>query len=232
MTREVEEALARARDIFERIPMDPAAQAARLRRVQRGVTSVFRRIVRAGGTALALSFAVGLYAVFVSPIGIGGFITAALGIMLAAMLVLFWPGKKAPPREKLAALPPAALPAKTESFLDARRRALPALAAPRIDAISARLSQLEPQLQRVPAADPVAQDLQRLLGTHLPELVDSYARIPPEARGRDMDKRLADSLDLVGDELRRASEALASGDRDAFLTRGRYLETRYGKDGD
>ena len=57
MTREVEEALARARDIFERIPMDPAAHAMRFRRVQRGVAGFFRRVVRA--TTVNAAIAVG-----------------------------------------------------------------------------------------------------------------------------------------------------------------------------
>jgi hypothetical protein len=230
MTREVEEALARARDIFERIPMDPAAHAMRFRRVQRGVAGFFRRVVRATTVNAAIAVAAAIWAIFVSPIGISGLLLLGLAMLLIGMTILFWPGKRAPDAAQLTQLAPAALPAQTETFLDARRRALPALAAPRIDAISHRLSQLEPQLRRVGPADPVAQDLQRLLGTHLPELVDSYARIPAAARDRNMDKRLAESLDLVENELGRASEALASGDRDAFLTRGRYLETRYGKD--
>lgn len=230
MTRDVEEMLARARDVFERIPVTPEQTQARIRQVQRGVASFGRRLRRAFLVTTVAAIAVVLWGLFGTPIGIGGFLLAMILLPLIFLATMLLPGKAPPKPAQLTALPPAALPRSTEMFLESRRRALPQLAAPQLDAIGARLATLEPQLQKVPANDPVAQDLQRLLGKHLPEFVDSYAQVPPSLRTRDMDQQLANSLSTIDTELKRASEALASGDKDAFLTRGRFLETRYGKD--
>ena len=85
--------------------------------------------------------------------------------------------------------------------------------------------------------DPLAQDVSRLLNTHLPELVERYAKVPPSLRaapdpdgGPSIEARLVEGLKTVDTELARVSDALAAGDRDAFLIQGKFLENRY-KDG-
>ena len=131
-------------------------------------------------------------------------------------------------------LPPAELPARTDVWLDARRRDLPRLAAPTLDRISAKLNSIGPQLAAVPAMDPLAQDIGRLLNTHLPELVERYQKVPPEMRrapgedgGPSIEARLVAGLETVDTELARASENLAAGPRDAFLIQGKFLENKY-----
>jgi hypothetical protein len=126
------------------------------------------------------------------------------------------------------------LPAVTDAWLDRQRDALPRLAAPQVDAISAMLGTLETQLAQVPPADPVAQDLSRLLGKHLPELVERYTRVPADQRartidpeGRTLETTLIDGLKVVEAELSRASDALAAADRDALMVQGKFLESRY-----
>ncbi|MGL4543613.1 MAG: hypothetical protein ACRCUI_14000, partial [Polymorphobacter sp.] len=95
---------------------------------------------------------------------------------------------------------------------------------------------LEPQLAELPANDPVAADLNRLLGQHLPELVERYTKVPvaqrqaPGVDGANIEKRLIDGLSVVDSELARVSEQLAEGDRNAFLIQGRFLESRYGSE--
>ena len=73
---------------------------------------------------------------------------------------------------------------------------------------------MKPQLASVAATDPIAADLNRLLGKHLPDLVESYTRVPPEQRARTIDecgtsieKKLVDGLAVVESELARELSA-------------------------
>ena len=66
-----------------------------------------------------------------------------------------------------------------DGFLHRRRAALPAPAARRMDAISAQLPLLESRLAEADMLDPLVQDARRLMGKHLPELIDRYERCRP-----------------------------------------------------
>ena len=222
------------------VPMgsaERAADAARSRRRQRAVARIGAKATRMAAAVAALVTALIAWALVVGPIGTTGLMLAVLlGIAMVVLLGIY-PRAGDPPVTALATAPPAALPAKTEAWLDARRASLPRLAAPQVDAIAARLETLKPQLAAVATADPVAADLNRLLGKHLPELVESYTRVPPDQRARAIDdsgvsieKKLVDGLAVVESELARVSDKLAAGDRDAFLIQGRFLESRYGKE--
>ncbi|KAB7645614.1 hypothetical protein [Polymorphobacter fuscus] len=220
-----------------RMARGEALQRARARRVQRQAKRAGGRAVRAIGVVGAIMLALLLWGLIVGPIGTTVLVLAVLFGAMAAMAAAIWDGPDAEPEWREDA-PPAVLPAATDVWLDRQRRNLPALAAPQVDAISARLATLETQLARVPAGDPVAQDLSRLLGKHLPELVERYTRVPSEQRartieadGRSLDTTLVDGLRVVEEELARASDSLAAADRDAVRIQGKFLEARY-KDGD
>jgi hypothetical protein len=123
-----------------------------------------------------------------------------------------------------------------DGLLSRRRFALPAPAARRVDAISQQLPLLESRLGEVDALDPLAQDARRLMGRHLPDLLDRYERVPAEHRnsrdgdGLTMDERLVASLDAARVALDEIAAKLVQSDRDAFETQGRFIESRY-KDG-
>lgn len=218
---------------LQRLAQGEAAQRARARRRQRNATRIGRRFTRAATIGVAIVVALILWGLLVGPIGTGILILAVL--LGAAAMVLGFSWTTAEPAPHAAAdAPPAALPAITEAWLDRQRTALPRLASPQVDAITARLATLETQLAQVPAADPVAQDLSRLLGRHLPELVERYTRVPAEQRartidqdGRTLETTLIDGLRVVETELTRASDALAAADRDALVVQGKFLESRY-----
>ena len=220
-----------------RMARGEAMQRARSRRVQRRAKRAGGRIARAGSVVAAIAFGLLLWGLIIGPIGTTVLVLAVLFGAMAAIGAAIWDGSDAIP-DLRADAPPSVLPAATDAWLDRQRRNLPALAAPQVDAISARLATLESQLARVPAGDPVAQDLARLLGKHLPELVERYTRVPSEQRartieadGRSLDMTLVEGLKVVEEELARASDSLAASDRDAVRIQGKFLEARY-KDGD
>ena len=220
-----------------RLARGEAMQRARSRRLQREARRAGGRVVRAASVVGAIALGLLLWGLIIGPVGTTVLVLAVLLGVFAAIGAAVWDGTDPTPDLSVDA-PPAVLPAATEVWLDRQRRNLPALAAPQVDAISARLATLETQLAQVPAGDPVAQDLSRLLGKHLPELVERYTRIPSEQRartieadGRSLDATLVEGLKAVETELARASDALAASDRDAVRIQGKFLEARY-KDSD
>ena len=221
-----------------RLAMGEAAQKARSRRRQRSAQSAGKRMLRAGIVAGSILLALILWGLVIGPIGTTVLVLAVLFGILATAAAAIYTGSEPVPRD-LGTAPPSALPAATDAWLDRQRSALPRLAAPQVDAISARLATLEGQLAQVPENDPVAQDISRLLARHLPELVDRYTRVPAEQRartiegdGRTLESTLIDGLKVVDAELARASDELAAADRDAVLVQGKFLENRYkGDDG-
>lgn len=246
--RDPEEMLARASDLLDRWPLTaPLAQGLRegrtsreaiRRRAERRARRAGQKAVRMALTVVAVIVATIVYGVAMGPIGIGSLMLIVLATIAACVLLGIFPRDTAPPPVKLATAKPAVLPAQVDAWLDAKRRALPALAAPRVDAISAQLAALGPQLAAVPAGDPTALELNRLLGKHLPELVDRYEKVAPAQRkaatipgGPTIERQFVDGLGLIEAELARVNEQLGASDRDAFAVQGKFLETRYGKDG-
>ena len=235
MARDIDREVALQSARMQRLPPTPAQRAAADRRRQRRIEHVGRKLTRVAAAILLIWGAALVWGLAVSPLGTSLLLLLVLLTGLIAAGLLAFPRESVPEAAAIAATAPAALPAATDAWLDAQRRALPALAAPAIDAISAQLAVLQPQLGTVPANDPLAQELSRLLGAHLPELVERYARVPPEQRaqaayagGPTIERQLIDGLGVVEAELGRVSQALAAGDRDAFATQGKFLESRYG----
>lgn len=235
------QAEARAQDARRRLqPVAAPTRAAQERAFKRRRARAMQRRV-AKALRIAMFVAAVITACIAWGLVAGGIGTTALILVIMAavagvVLLSVYPRAAAPESAQLAAAAPAVLPAVTEQWLDRRRGALPALAAPKIDAIAARLATLEPQLATVAANDPVAADLNRLLAQHLPELVERYTRVPDDQRrvagadGASIETRLVDGLSVIDSELARVSEQLAAGDRDAFLIQGRFLENKYGGD--
>jgi hypothetical protein len=106
----------------------------------------------------------------------------------------------------------------------------------RVDAIGQQLPLLESRLAEADALDPLAQDARRLMGKHLPDLIDRYERVPAAYRsqrdgeGMTVDERLVSSLDAARVALDEIGAKLHKQDIDAFETQGRFIESRY-KDG-
>jgi hypothetical protein len=220
-----DEVVARNAARLERLARGEASSMARARRRARAAASMKRRAVRAGGIAAALVLGLLLWGLIIGPIGTTVLVLAVLLGGLAILAALVWaPASAVPP---LAEASPATLPAATEQWLDRRRPALPAAAAPQIDAISAQLMVLESQLAHGPAGQEQAQDLDRLLKRHLPELVERYTRVPASQRTPDLEASLTSGLAIIEAELTRTSDKLSEADRDAVLIQRRFLESRY-----
>jgi hypothetical protein len=97
---------------------------------------------------------------------------------------------------------------------------------------------LAPQLQTLADHDPAAREVRKLVGEHLPELINSYKRIPEplkrqEYGGKTPEQQLIDGLKTIDREIETMTGQIARGELDKLATRGRFLEIRYdrAKDG-
>jgi hypothetical protein len=231
--RSLEEKNARWDEINARLDgYAPAATSLRRRYYGRAAGTAARRVATGGTAIAALIVATIGFGLIVGPIGITGLFVVAVAILAILLLFSVWPTE--PTRVAYnEQLPTGTVVRQLESMLVRRRAALPAPAVQRTDAIGAQLPLLESRLAEVDALDPLAQDARRLMGKHLPELIERYERIPadyrhqPDGEGLTADQRLVASLDAARQALGDIGDKLVQGDRQAFETQGRFIESRY-----
>lgn len=226
---DVDRQIARSAEVLDRSRDRHRALSSRAR--QRRNAALMRKVKYAIGAVLAIMIASAV-AGFIIPLGTTGVMVALAAMIAAVLLVMALPGERAISPERLADTDLAALPLKTEIWLDSQRKALPAPAITLVDSIGVRLETLAPQLERLNPAEPAAQDIRRLLADHLPELVTGYQSIPPalrreERNGRVPEKQLIDGLGVIDAEIDRVTEQLAAGDLDKLATQNRFLELKY-----
>lgn len=231
--RSVDEAIARFDEVIARYDGGTAeAAGARRRYYGRMAKSVGRRLGNMGLAIAALIAATIAFGLIVGPIGWTGLFIVAFLTLAILGLFSVWPGE---PRRVAYTeqLPTRTVIQQLESLLVRERPSLPAPATRKVDAISAQLPLLEARLAEVDALDPLAQDARRLMGKHLPELIERYEKVPNEYRrvrdgeGLTVDERLSAGLDTAAQALDDLARKLAREDLDAFETQGRFIESRY-----
>ena len=229
--------IARADQVIERVSVRSTAERAAAERERRRLNSgLGRTLKRVGSVIVALMFATVVFGFFVRPIGLFGLL-AAIGIGI--VLVFLTAGASNRPRapQKFSAeLPAAQLVDRVDSYLYRARPALPAPAQAEIDQMLAVLPAIRPSFERAAALDPAANDARRLIGTHLPGLIDRYLAVPPAYRARSeggepsVDDRLVEALRAGRGALDDIGERLARDNVAAFETQGRFIESRYKDD--
>jgi hypothetical protein len=231
--RSVDQAIERFDDLVSRI--DGKVPGAARRDYGRTAKSVGKRVTNIFMALAALIVATIGFGLFVGPIGWTGLFIVAL---LTMCILVFFAARSTEPKPVAYSeeLPTSTVIQQFGSFVGRRRSALPAPAARRLDSIGQQLPLLESRLTEVDALDPLAQDARRLMGKHLPELIERYERVPPAYRserdgeGLTVDERLVASLDAARTALDDIGVKLAREDLTAFETQGRFIESRY-KDG-
>lgn len=189
---------------------------------------VSRAALAVGGVLLAT----GVVGAVIDGIGFYGIIIAGIAGAAAAYVLMRYPAMPMPTTESLKQTDLATLAGKTEIWLEAQRPALPAPAVVLMQDIGLRLDQLAPQLQRLGENDPAAFEVRKLVGDHLPELINSYRRIPEslkkqEHAGKTPEQQLIDGLKVIDREIETMTGQIARGELDKLATTGRYLELKY-----
>ena len=169
---------------------------------------------------------------FVRPIGLFGLIGAvALGLFLLLLTIAGSRGGRrlALPSPTLSA---AQLADRLDSYFYRARPALPAPAQAELDGMLAALPELRQLLERAGPGNDAEADARKLLGTHLPNLVDRYLSVPPGYRAVDdgdasVDDRLVEALKAGRGAIDDIGHRLARDQVAAFQTQGRFIESRY-----
>jgi len=192
----------------------------------------FRRLKRAVVTSFLILFGAAVWAVAFDGLGDRGLVLTFLAAIAAFVILAIFPRTSTPDIEALHRASLAELAAQTELWLEAQRSALPASLHTTLDLIGARLDELSPQLATLPDKGEAAREIRKLLGVHLPALVNSYTGIPAGLRdephaGSTPEQQVSQGLSIVAREIETVTHQIARGELDQLAIRERYLETRY-----
>jgi len=232
---ELERVLHATEDFLRRNLRSRTAREAQKRRARRKLQEALRRLRRAAFLFVGLMTALVLFSILVVPIGFVTWGAAIPTVFLLASASLLWPSRRERPPaagRPRPELPLDELAARAEEGLLDRCEELPGRALPAADAIIERLHELQPHARELDPGSLVAGDARRLIGQHLPKLVDTYLALPPSLRapGSESTQRLAESLGIVADELASLLEQCCRDRQLGFETQRRFIETRYRDD--
>ena len=191
-----------------------------------------RNIALAGAV---LWFGTAILGSIIGGIGFTGLL-AAIGASAAAVYVFGkYPAFKMPTRADLdpTGTDVRTLVGRTELWLENQRRALPPPAAQLVDQIGLQLDGLAAQLADVDQAHPKAAEVRKLVGEHLPNVIDGYRKIPDNLRyedraGTNPNQQFMGGLERISDEIDSITRQLAVGAIDNLAITTRYLDYKYG----
>jgi hypothetical protein len=192
-----------------------------------------RNIALAGA---AIWFGTVIIGTIIGGIGFTGIVLGA-GLSAAALYLLGkYPRFKMPTRADLdpTGTDARALVGRTELWLETQRRALPPPAVQLVDQISVQLDGLAAQLVDVDQAHPKAAEVRKLVGEHLPNVIDGYRKIPENLRyedraGSNPNTQFIGGLRTISDEIDSITRQLAMGAIDNLAITTRYLDYKYGE---
>lgn len=216
-----------AEDFVRRHWKSKAVRDAEKRVRQRNQRRAALRAKRGLAAGLASGTGIAAYAVAVAPLA-GPALGIAGGCALVAVAAgIAWPTRRSArmvSNEELGHLA-----ADAEEWLLARRPELPRDALPPVDEILVHLGDLQPHLERIDPHAGLAWEARRLIGDHLPRLIESWCDLPTAARVAEPDlaSRLTASIETLEDELARLCRDISRSSLVDFEARGRFIESRY-----
>lgn len=187
----------------------------------------------------AMWLAAGIMGAIVNGIGILGILALIVATVVAVAVFGRFPRLKTPTRADInrGGGDVKQLVGRTELWLEAQRPALPAPAITLVDQLGVQLDGLGLQLEGIDQNHPKAREIKGLIGEQLPEIIDSYRKIPPKMRseqraGSTPDEQLTQSLQTISGEIDSITRQLAEGSLDDLAIKHRYLDYRFGSGAD
>ena len=180
----------------------------------------------------------GIVGAFVNGIGILGVMAVIIASVVAITVFSSFPRLKTPTRADITRGGDVRqLVGRTELWLEAQRPALPPPAATLVDQLGVQLDGLGTQLDGLDQNHPKAREVHSLIGEQLPEMIDSYRRIPAGMRteqraGSTPDQQLMQSLAMISGEIDSITRQLAEGSLDDLAIKHRFLDYKFGTGAD
>ncbi|WP_370031238.1 hypothetical protein [Qipengyuania mesophila] len=181
----------------------------------------------------ALWVGMGVLGIIVDGIGFVGIMALVVASVVAIGVLGNYPKMRTPRRADINKGNVQQMVSRTELWLEAQRPALPAPAARIVGDMGVQLDALGLQLEGLDQDHPKAREVRSLVGEQLPEMIDSYRRIPAHLRkeeraGSTPDQQLTDSLDKISGEIESITRQLAEGSLDDLAIKHRYLDYKFG----
>ena len=181
----------------------------------------------------ALWVGMGVLGLIVDGIGFAGIMALIVASVVAVGIFGNYPKMKVPKRAEINKGNVQQMVARTELWLEHQRPALPPPAVNLVDQIGVQLDGLGYQLDGLDQNHPKAREIRSLVGEQLPEMVDSYRKIPTHLRsekraGVTPDEQLTDSLAKISGEIDSITRQLAEGSLDDLAIKHRYLDYKFG----
>ena len=182
----------------------------------------------------ALWVGMGVLGVIVDGIGFLGVMALVIASVVAVGVLGNYPKMKTPKRADINKGNVQQMVGRTELWLEAQRPALPPPAAKIVSDMGVQLDALGLQLEGLDQSHPKAREVRSLVGEQLPEMIDSYRRIPAHLRteeraGATPDQQLTDSLGKISGEIDSITRQLAEGSLDDLAIKHRYLDYKFGE---
>tara|TARA_B100000378_G_scaffold273980_1_gene267723 strand:+ start:35 stop:793 length:759 start_codon:yes stop_codon:yes gene_type:complete len=182
----------------------------------------------------AIWIAGGIAGAILGGIGFWGVMAVVLATVIAIGIFSSFPKLKTPKRVDINKGTVQQMVGRTELWLEAQRPALPAPAVRIVDDMGVQLDALGLQLDGLDQNHPKAREVRSLVGEQLPEMIDSYRRIPANLRtekraGATPDEQLTDSLGKISGEIDSITRQLAEGSLDDLAIKHRYLDYKFGE---
>jgi hypothetical protein len=219
------EVVGAATDFLRRHIKSKAVREAEKRRQERRKRVNWQKTKRAGAVAGVSAVGTFGYAMTVAPVSMAAVAAGAAAVAGMAVSGL-WRSRKPDTfsREELAALP-----CHAEEWLLEQRLFLPESASATLDAILINLGDLPVHLVRIDPRSTLAWDARKLIGEHLPNLVDAWCKLPAVTRERDPEtrRRFEEGLGTIAQEIARLTEEASRDERMRVETHGRFLDARY-----
>ncbi|TMM46134.1 hypothetical protein [Qipengyuania marisflavi] len=177
--------------------------------------------------------ATGMIGVILNGIGVVGVMALILASVVAVAVLGNYPKLKVPKRADLNRGDVQQMVSRTELWLEAQRPALPPPAVTLVDQIGVQLDGLGHQLDGLDQNHVKAREIRSLVGEQLPQMVESYRKIPAHLRteqraGATPDEQLTDSLGKISGEIDSITRQLAEGSLDDLAIKNRYLDYKFG----
>lgn len=182
----------------------------------------------------AIWVAASVLGVILDGLGFEGVMLTGLATALGLYVFGKYPKMKVPKRPDILKGDERQLVARTELWLEHQRDSLPRAAQAILQELGVRLDALSQQLAKVPAEHETARDIRKLVGETLPEMVDSYQKIPEhlkseERSGATPDQQITQGLQKISNEIDSITRQLAQGSLDNLAITHRYLDYKYGE---
>jgi hypothetical protein len=199
--------------------------------------NLMTRIKLIGVSLLGIVLASMVAGLVIGGIGFTGIMVAFLAVVAATFLFSNFPKVRIPKRSDLNTGDVRQMVARTELWLESQRPALPPPAVTLVDQIGVQLDALGLQLESIEPLHPAAVETRKLVGETLPGMIDAYRKIPAHLRkeeraGGTPDGQLVESLGKISKEIDSVTRQLADGALDDLAIRTRYLDYRYGAEGE